>query len=196
MFAVAITSAGELAGEADAARWLISAGLRLHLRKPGWDRARLEAWLTGWRAEERWLVTLHGDNQTARELGCGGAHHPGAVGGVAMRGSRSAHTVEELRGWAQVVDYALFSPVFASVSKPGHGPTTDLERLAQELAAAARPPTAALGGVTADNASQCRDLGFEGVASLGWLWAPLAESADGPAVAARGRALLRAVGGL
>jgi thiamine-phosphate pyrophosphorylase len=73
-------------------------------------------------------------------------------------------------------DALLLSPIFSSISKPGYSPG---EALSQEKIATAlrqRSPVErattiyALGGVTADNAVRCRELGFDGVALLGCVW--------------------------
>jgi len=78
----------------------------------------------------------------------------------------SCHSLEDLkeaeRGGA---DYAFYSPVFASASKPGYGPAVGLDALTRACAAV-QIPVLALGGVTAENAHECVAAGAAGVAGI------------------------------
>jgi thiamine-phosphate pyrophosphorylase len=86
---------------------------------------------------------------------------PGAVVGV------SAHDRNEVeRAVALGADYVTLSPIFASRSKPGYGPTVGLEELAA-IAKALPIPIYALGGIDASNAARCRAAGAAGVAIMG-----------------------------
>jgi thiamine-phosphate pyrophosphorylase len=73
-------------------------------------------------------------------------------------------------------DAVLYSPVFASVSKPGHAPgkATRLDRLppilSERRGAAKKTTVYALGGIKADNLSTAASLGFDGAAVLGSVW--------------------------
>lgn len=93
------------------------------------------------------------------------------------------------------VDYALLSPIYPSISKPGYGassrqgaassssssadpsigggaggsPTFDPDTLAGALATA-RCPVLALGGVTPDKFEELAERGFAGAALLGAVW--------------------------
>ena len=65
----------------------------------------------------------------------------------------SAHSLRALMA-AQALDAVFLSPVFATTSHPGHKPLTPVR--AAFIAAPARVPVYALGGVTA---AQCRAAG-------------------------------------
>jgi thiamine-phosphate pyrophosphorylase len=85
---------------------------------------------------------------------------PGLVG-------RSCHDADELaQAAADGCDYATVSPVFASASKPGHGPPLGIPGL-RALAAGSDLPIYALGGVTPGRARSCCDAGAHGVAVMG-----------------------------
>jgi thiamine-phosphate diphosphorylase len=76
---------------------------------------------------------------------------------------RSCHDAAELADAAREgCTYATLSPIFASASKPGYGPTLGVRALA-----GAPLPTYALGGVAADNAVACVEGGAVGVAVMG-----------------------------
>lgn len=63
-------------------------------------------------------------------------------------------------------DYALLSPIFPTVSKPG-ATTMGLDGLSAGCRRSERTPIFALGGVDATNAGACIEAGAHGVAVLG-----------------------------
>lgn len=78
----------------------------------------------------------------------------------------SCHSLEELSEAQEGgADYAFYSPIFESISKPGHGPAGGLDALARACAAL-KIPVLALGGVTAENAHECVAAGAAGVAGI------------------------------
>lgn len=105
--------------------------------------------------QERWGVLEHSKD---------GEHiHP-------KENSRSIHSL------SQAVEleaaYFLFAPVFSSISKPDHKPAKgleDLKPLLQTLKEQGKK-VLALGGVNFDNAADCMQAGFSGVALKGSFW--------------------------
>lgn len=79
----------------------------------------------------------------------------------------STHTAAELAA-ASWCDYVTFSPVFASVSKPGYQPTLLWDQIAGLVQA--HPQVLALGGVTPQNLSKVWQLGVHGMVLLGSVW--------------------------
>ena len=73
--------------------------------------------------------------------------------------------------------YAFLSPVWPSVSKPGHAPGPDLSPAAVAASFGASPPAlpvVVLGGLTPARAAHVRGLGCAGGAAIGCVW----EAAD------------------
>lgn len=168
---------------------LFAAGLaHYHLRKPSWDRARLAAHLRAIPAEFHPRLILHSHHDLAAEFILGGIHVRSGTGMADCRPaaskpacvsntdhppplrSRAVHTLVGLLGLLQTPQRLLFSPVFPSISKPGHAPAFDHGDLRAVLAPSRRAEVIALGGIDASRLADCRALGFDGAAALGAVW--------------------------
>ena len=77
----------------------------------------------------------------------------------------SVHSLEELaRAEAHAADFAVFGPVF---QKEGQVITDGLQRLREACHKADRcMPVLALGGITRENAQECRSAGADGIAAI------------------------------
>jgi thiamine-phosphate diphosphorylase len=126
--------------------------------------------------------------------GCDGVHLPSPshdrrrhLPPVGCLVGRSCHDAAELAdAQRQGAHYVTVSPVFASSSKPGHGPALGREGLAG-LVEQATVPVYALGGIEAPaHARACQEAGAAGVAVMG----AVMRATDPAAVVAR---LLRAL---
>ena len=94
-----------------------------------------------------------------------------------LTASTSLHALQQLSVDWGYLDYALLSPVYDSISKPGYAAAFPHQQLAEALHSA-RVPVYALGGVTAARLPELRQLGFAGAAVLGGVW-----SSDDPVAA-------------
>ena len=87
-------------------------------------------------------------------------------------------SIHQLRDWPTLSGQAqlvFYSPVFASISKPGYGPTASLDTLRQQIEAIRQqsvqlPHLIGLGGIQADNIQSIKLAGFDGAALMGALW--------------------------
>lgn len=89
--------------------------------------------------------------------------------------STSVHALTDWPLLAGRVKLVYYSPVFASVSKPGYGPTTSIDEIARQIRHIRQqtdelPLLIGLGGVQPDTIRQVQDAGFDGAAVLGTLW--------------------------
>lgn len=138
------------------------------------------------------LVSVSGDAAVAAMAGAKGAHLPqdnartDAVGDARQRLGAdgligvSAHSIAEAQAAARDgADYATYSPIFVTASKPGYGPALGLDALAEATARVALP-LIALAGIEATNAARCRTAGAAGIAVMGSVM-----RADNPAAAMR-----------
>lgn len=89
--------------------------------------------------------------------------------------STSVHTLADWPTLAGRVELVYYSPVFASVSKPGYGPAQPLNDVARQIELHRQrqpnlPRLIGLGGVQPNTIRQVQDAGFDGAAVLGTLW--------------------------
>jgi thiamine-phosphate pyrophosphorylase len=142
------------------------------------DRHGLAVRLRAATASAGAALVVAGDLALAHSVGADGVHlaagDPGPDGSAGgLRVGRSCHTSEELVAAARhgTTDYATFSPVFATTSKPGYGPALGIEGLAAgcRAVAAVGSPLAvyALGGIGPAEAAACLPAGAAGIAVMG-----------------------------
>jgi thiamine-phosphate pyrophosphorylase len=120
-------------------------------------------------------LMLHGDAELAKECGTDGVHLSAGGDPIVARkilGAEkligvSLHTVTEAETIDPgVVDYAIAGPAFETPSKPGYGPEIGRKGLA-EIAAAARVPIIAIGGLNVTRAAEVLAVGPAGIAVMG-----------------------------
>ena len=147
----------------------------LHLRKPETCAMYSERLLTLIPQQYHRRIVTHEHFYMKEEFGLMGIHlnarntkEPHDYDGHI---SCSCHSVEEVKQKKNFYDYVFMSPVFDSISKEGYLS----QYTPEELRAAAKEGiidknVMALGGITADNILEIKDIGFGGAAILGDLW--------------------------
>lgn len=185
---------------ADRAVEAVKAGVRwVHLRdheaRPDrfWEAARSVASRLR-SVPEDVTITVNSQVDVADDLGLGahvGWRGPSVaetreqLGPDALIGYSAHEHVEAKGDRSQGVDYYFFSPVFPTASKPDQ-PPTGIGPLRAFCQTASPVPVLALGGITPDRVSACREAGARGVAVLSGIM-----EVDPPRAAAR--AYLRAL---
>ena len=174
---IAVTPPEPLAGEPRRITALLDSGrfTHVHLRHPGASLAEMMRLLTDIPPLLHGRLRLHGHFDLVNEFNLGGLHLnsrcPAPPAGYKGRLSRSCHSVAEAIGLSgREFDYATLSPVFDSISKPGHRAAFSPDELRQLDNAAT--PIIALGGVTPARIELLRHYNFAGYAMLSAAWDP------------------------
>jgi thiamine-phosphate pyrophosphorylase len=120
-------------------------------------------------------LILHGDGALAKAGGADGVHLAAgrdpaltrkALGPELLIGI-SIHSVEDAQQLdPAVLDYAIAGPVFETPSKPGYGPSLGHAGL-REITQATSVPVLAVGGISAETASDAMRAGAAGLAVMG-----------------------------
>jgi thiamine-phosphate pyrophosphorylase len=178
---IVISSPGPLSHEGHLINELFETGLeRFHLRKPDDSENQMAHLLEQIHPKNHGRMVLHQHHALAKRFGVGGLHYPEKARQAAETAhwetkkdkgftlSTSVHQLEELPGLSPFFDYAFFSPVFNSISKPGYsgvagqGFTLPVTYLPCRIIA--------LGGIDASNVALVREMNFDGAALLGAIW--------------------------
>ncbi|TAJ11562.1 thiamine phosphate synthase [Marinilabiliaceae bacterium JC017] len=190
---VVITHPNALEGETIAVNALFEAGLAvLHLRKPAFREEELESFIKQISPQYREKIVLHTHLHLVEKYGLKGVHFTGynrshwdEYLAKEVGVSRSLHQLEEFSGVSERYSYVFLSPIFPSISKEGYVPRLSHATISDFLLKPRPMPVLCLGGVTPGNASQAKQMGFDGVAVLGYIWEAFKDDAQTAGVITR-----------
>lgn len=173
---IAITLPHFFDTEAQCINSLFASGLpMLHLRKPEANFSDVEQLLLS--IDKRYYnrIAIHYHHDLAIHYSLGGIHLSGIAPDVPTgwkgRVSRSCHSLAEVEQYSNSCSYVFLSPIFDSISKHDYNSNFSMADL--QLAAKQgiiNSHVVALGGISTDNLSTVRKIGFGGAALLGALW--------------------------
>lgn len=190
-----LSSPEDFAGEQDIIQSMFELGLqRLNLRKPNHSLEQVRKWLLALPFSLHSKVVVHGHRDLLQEFNLAGFHGSSKFENLPSRSEKtnnfdeqisvvktirgvSLHCFEELEqgDW----DYAFFSPIFPSLSKPGYMPRYTLEQIKEALdswqscgkKSHEKPQMVyALGGVEPGLLGVLYAAGFSGACVLGAIW--------------------------
>ena len=93
--------------------------------------------------------------------------------------SFSLHSIPEIQRMPLMYDYLFLSPVFDSISNQGYTSKFRVEELHRFLHhPAPRPEIIALGGINDTVIDDVFDVGFDGMALLGYIWTTFEQTGD------------------
>jgi thiamine-phosphate pyrophosphorylase len=176
----------KLEKEVEAINALFEAGLEiLHVRKPAYNAAEMETFIDSIDTKYHDRLVLHSHLAMVEAKGLRGVHFTSYnrhliddYSNKALPKSISVHSMSELINLGESFDYALLSPVFESISKEGYGPAIDQAILKKYLVKIHDVKVLALGGIDHKNVDVAKELGFDGVALHGHLWAQFETDGD------------------
>jgi len=91
----------------------------------------------------------------------------------------SVHSTNEVLQNANLYDYLFLSPIFDSISNIGYNSKFSLTKLKSFLQEEnLKPEVIALGGMNNTKVTKVKDLGFNGLALLGYIWSEFDEDQD------------------
>lgn len=173
-----ITSPTPIEHECSICNELFVAGMdELHLRRPGATREDFCRFIELIDIRFRSRILLHDHFELSATYGCG-IHLNRRNRSLAQRYaqthplSTSCHSWQEVEELGLAPDSILLSPIFDSISKEGYLSTFKLEELQTDLYLRKKRNynLIALGGINHNNIHICEQLGFDGVALLGYIW--------------------------
>ena len=179
---IVITNPLPVINEIDTIHSLFENGLELlHIRKPDFSEAEMNAFLSEIKSDFRQQLVLHSHHQLASAAGIHRIHFTEKArietsdkslkiwqkNGFLL--STSVHQMIDFEEISSVFAYAFFGPVFESISKPKYVSNLDFKK---ELEHRKNNKTVllAVGGITADKIKTALEYGFDDVALLGTLW--------------------------
>lgn len=163
------------AGEAQLINKLFAHGMPLlHLRKPGASGDDLEALIAEIDPRYRPQLVLHQQHDLSALFPIHRWHFPererqqATVTASHRFLSTSIHRLADYASLSAIFAYVFLSPVFDSISKQGYG-AMDADHHPWQIKEK-HIPLIALGGITPTNMEQAFQMGFDGVAALGYVW--------------------------
>ncbi|MDO7172109.1 thiamine phosphate synthase [Mariniflexile sp. AS56] len=176
---IVIAPENDVPNEMELLNQLFQAGLQYyHFRKPHKNYAEHAAYLNQIDPQYHQRIVTHYFHELINEFNLRGIHfqeqkridnidNPGQYfKNLNMYGktiSSSFHEPEAIEECYFEFDYHLLSPVFSSISKEGYeGRGFDVNHIDKTIIG--------MGGVTAENLTEFKKLGFKGVGVLGGIW--------------------------
>ena len=138
----------------------------VHIRKPDSSAEEIENLIQLINPEFYPKLKLHDHFEILDKYPLGGIHlnsRNKIPHSKAKSKSASIHSLDEIK-LMESMDYFFFSPVYDSISKPGHNPSFKLQEIKDFISG---KRAIALGGVTPDKFPELKSVGFVGAALLG-----------------------------
>lgn len=183
---IVISYPGHVEKEVEAIEALFEAGLDvLHVRKPAFSQEEMKNWIEAIDEKYRKQMVVHSHLALVEPMGLRGVHFTSHnlhlmdnYSDTTLPKSISVHSMRELIHLSESFNYALISPVFESISKEGYGPAVDKAMLKTYLSKVHDVSVYALGGIDMNTVDEARELGFDGVALHGHIWAQFEKDHD------------------
>ncbi len=156
----------------------------IHLRKPEWSEEDQKDFLEASGDFLREKLVIHQFPKHAEEFNLKGWHRNRANEMEEFKIGKPASAAWHMQDAEPFKDceYALCSPIFESISKPGHGPANQYaknmvmakcltwENETRKEDGSSVPVKIALSGITPELVPEAYMMGFDGVAVLGYVW--------------------------
>jgi len=144
-----------------------------HLRKKNFSIEDQEHFLNKIDKQYHNRIHIHQHYQHVHDFSLAGIHLKSNVTcskPTAYTKSKSCHSFKEIELYAKDYSYLFLSPIFDSISKHAYYSAFDVDSLKFFFTKTKIENIYALGGVNIDNVDEIKDLGFKGIALLGYIW--------------------------
>lgn len=156
-----------------------------HIKKSGFEKHEMEEYIKAIPTEYHKYIILHSNHKLRKTFKLGGLHLSRThrrkkynswwklfklrklSGGLKF--TRTFSKLSALADSKKKFDYVFLGPVYDSISKLGHSGNFG-NRSMKKFIASSKSPVYAIGGITPDRLEECKEVGFEGVAILGYIW--------------------------
>ena len=171
---IAITAPESIKDEVETIHRLFESDLEiLHLRKPGYGRPEFQGLLEQIDQRYHQRIMLHAHHHLMERYQLRGRHFPAVARDEKNENSSqpcstSCHSIEELEQFGTDYEYAMVSPVFDSISKPGYGGGIDTKELEKCISRSGNR-VVGLGGIN-DKTLKKLPRNCWGAAVLGDIW--------------------------
>jgi thiamine-phosphate pyrophosphorylase len=149
----------------------------LHIRKPFYTKEETRNLIQSIPPAFHSRIVLHQHYELLNEFNLKGAHLPemlrtqNETGRIKNVVSTSFHNPGDILASQATFEYAFFSPVFPSISKQGYSPMIAIKKIQSFFREnLVRFPIIALGGITDQTILHVKEIGFNGVACIGYIW--------------------------
>lgn len=158
-----------------------------HLRKPYYSIEKLEGFLNEIDPQYYSSIVLHSHHSLGEKFGIKRFHYPEDLRTITTKEalaakvsdgniiSTSVHSIEALSKLPTLFSYAFIGPVFPSISKRGYGDPFNAAKWSRINNS--NISAIAIGGVSGDNITVLKKLGFKGAGILGIIWTQAHENA-------------------
>jgi len=153
---------------------------RFHLRKKTWFEYELAEFIEKIDEAHYSKIVLHSHPKLVFQYNLGGFHfnkdfpYQNVMAEKLKRSGKSisisSHSICDMGEYELDVDYQFVSPIFLSISKPEISAGFDYEKLRKYLLLKPKSKFIALGGINTENILKTKNIGFDGAATLGFLW--------------------------
>ena len=175
---ILISQPDDFDGEIDVLVSLFENGLQyFHLRKPQSSKEEMIKYIESIPEKYHSKIVIHSHYSLAEIFNLKGIHCTAKgrdefyeMEHLPIQKSISTHGFCEAGMVDESFAYAFISPVFTSISKPNYEQAFQHDALQQFLCRPHRTAFIALGGITPENVSVCKQMGFDGVAMIGSIW--------------------------
>ncbi|GAB3221070.1 thiamine phosphate synthase [Spirosoma arcticum] len=174
-----------------------------HLRKHDYTARQMARYIERIAEPFRPYVVLHSHFELIDEYGLRGAHFTKKYSYDEFLQSRnlsatndrlfnhlsfSLHTIPEIKRMPPIYNYLFLSPVFDSISNQGYNSKFRVDELQRFLGHKnGHPEVIALGGITEEVVDDVFNVGFDGMALLGYIWTTFERTHDIPQAVKRFR---------